>query len=413
MVLETAAKTFEHQPVAAPSPTDTTFFHFDFHVAKQRELLRYSGVCRTWRAIARELILKRLVIPAFNGYRFDTTTFFSALDSIPHPGDLGLGWWTTRLDILVDLHDSSGTYLLLHNILDIRTIFPNVRHLFLGEWSAYPPPNGVLVTHSVLSQYQDTLTHLTWLGHLESFYDALIEIGGLPKLQVLKLELESAALPSDSSRILRFPTLRDLHLAGRMPNISGVRNLDLFEMPRLYCLSIHHPLSSTPSFLDGIPSVHASAIKHFVIDSWDQRIAYHILTSCPNVTTIEAVDPRERPKHPPLYRFMAHEYGLYERHKGLAELIFHPYWVHLPYTIVDIQEVADRDLFPSMKKVTFLVGERSEGFCIPIYAVHPLFSLWQQTRSTGIQVVDGEDGELLVPTGGTPCLTHEFSSLVH
>jgi hypothetical protein len=368
-----------------------------------------------WRAVALELMHKRLVIPTFNGYRLDTTLFFSTLDSTPHPGKVGEGWWTTRLDVLVDLHDTYGTNLLLQNILDIRIALPNVRRLFLGEWSAYgrdPQSNSVDIARSVLSQYQTSLTHLTWLGHLESFYDALIEIGGLPQLLVLKLELESALLPSTWSKLLRFPALRDLHLAGRVPN--GVRNLDLFEMQRLHCVSIHHPLSPIPSFLDGIPSLHASTIKHFVIDSWSQRIAHHILTLCPNLTTIEVVDPLERNKPPP-YGFLKppHEYGLYQYHKCLAELIFHPFWVRHPHTVGHIQEVANRSLFPSMKRVKFLVKERSEGFSIPIYAVHPICEFSRQARSTGIQIVDGEDGELLALSRTTLCLTHKCSSLVH
>ena len=415
MVLQTAAMAFDHQPIAAPSPVDTAFFRFDLHVAKQREILRYSGVCRTWRAIALELIHERLVIPVFNGYRLDTTLFFSTLDSTRHPGKVGLGWWTTRLDVLIDLHDSPETNLLLQNILDIRTAFPNVQHLFLGEWSASghePQSSSVDLARSVLSQYQDVLTHLTWLGHLESFYEALVEIGGLPKLQMLKLDLESGVLPSNSSEVLKFPALRDLHLAGRVLNC--VRNLDLFEVPRIHCISIHHPLSLNPSFLDGIPPLHASTIKHFVIDSWSQRIAYHILTVCPNLTTVEVMDPPEGNK-PPLYGFVnpLHEYGLYKQHKSLTELIFHPFWVHRPETLTEIQEIVDRGLFPSMRKVKFLVSERSEGFCIPAYAVQSICAFWRQTRSIGIQIVDGEDGELLASTGNPPRLTHKCSSLVH
>ena len=400
MVLQTAVTALHHQPIAASSPVDTTFFRFDMHVTKQREILRYSGVCRTWRAIAVELIHERLVIPAFNGYRFDTTLFFSALDFTPRPGKVGLGWWTTRLDVLIDPHDSPETNLLLQNIVDIRVSFPNVRHLFLGEWSTYghePRSSSVDLARSALSQYQDVLTHLTWMGHLESFYDALVEIGGLPKLQMLKLELESAVLPSNSSKVLKFPALRDLHLAGRVLN--GVRNLDLFEVPRLQCISIHRPLSLTPSFLDGIPSLHASTIKHFVIDSWSQKIAHHILTICSNLTTLEVMDPPEG-KKPPLYGLInpLYEYDLYKQHKSLAELIFHPFWVYRPHTLGEIQELADRSLFPSMKKVKFLVSERSEGFCIPTYTVLSICTFWRQTKSTGIQLVDGEDGELLAPT---------------
>jgi len=406
---------FDHQSVATLSPTDTPFFQFNLHVANQQELLRYSGVCRTWRITAMELIYKRLVIPAFNGYRLDTVLFFSTLDSIPHPGKVGLGWWTTRLDVLIDLHDIPGTNLLLQNILDIRIALPNIRHLLLGEWSArdYEPRTGSTdVARSLLSQYQDSLIHLTWLGHLRSFYDALIEIGGLPKLQVLKLELESATLPSNSSKALQFPALRDLHLSGRVPN--GIRTLNLFEMPRLHCISVHHPLSLVPSFLDVVPPLNASTIKHFVIDSWSQRIAYHILTLCPNLTTIEVVDPLEG-NAPLLNQFMnsLNEYGLYDRHECLAQLIFHPFWVHRPHTLSDVEEIADRSLFPSMKNIKFLVKERSEGFCIPIYAVYPIYAFWRQTRHTGIQIVDGEDGELLALTRTTPCLTRKCSSLVH
>ena len=400
MVLQAAVTAFDHQLVAASSPVDTAFFHFISHVTRQREILRYSGVCRTWRAIALELIHERLVIPAFNGYRFDTTLFFSTLDSTHHPGKVGLGWWTTRLDVLIDLHDNPETNMLLQSILDIGIAFPNVRHLLLGEWLVYghgPRSSSVDIARSVLSQYQDALTHLTWLGHLESFYEALADIGGLPKLQMLKLELESAALPSNSSKVLKFPALRDLHIAGKVLN--GVRNLDLFEVPRLHCISIHDPLSLNPSFLDGIPSLHASTIKHFVIDSWSQRIASHILTVCPNLTTVEVMDPPEG-KKPPLYGFMNsfYENGLYKQHKSLAELIFHPFWVHRPQTLGEVQELADRSLFPSMKKVKLLVSERSEGFRIPAYAVQQICAFRRQTRSTGIRIVDSEDGKLLAPT---------------
>jgi len=415
IVLETAAKAFNHQPDTPTSILTSNFFHFDLHVAAQQELLRYSGVCRTWRAIAHELIHKRLVIPAFNGYQLDTTLFFSVIDAKLHPGEVGLGWWTTRLDVLIGLHDNSGTDLLLQNTLDIREAFPNVQHLFLGEWSPdyrEPRPGCVCVARSMLSQYQAFLTHLTWRGHLESFYDALVEIGGLPKVQVLKLELDSAVLPSNSSIVLRFPLLRDLHLAGRVSN--GVGNLDLFDMPRLHCFSIHHRLSQAPLFLDGIPSLHSPAIKHLVIDSWSQSIAHHILTSCPNLTTIEIINPpgEDRPSISG-FKNLRHEYDLYEGHKYLTELIFHPFWVYRPQTFCDIQEVADRSLFPSLKKVRFLMKERTHGFYIPLDAAHSIYKLWQRTRSTGVQIVDGEDGELRAPTGTTSCLTRYRRSLVH
>jgi len=408
MVLETAATAFDHQPVAATSPISSQFFDFDLHVATQQELLRYSGVCRLWRAVALELIHKRLVIPAFNGYQLDTTLFFSALDANPCPGEVGLGWWTTRLDVLIGLHDNSGTNLLLQNILDIRVTFPNVQHLFLGEWSPNyreARPGCVSVARSILSQYQVFLTHLTWRGHLESFYGALVEIGGLPTLQVLKLELDSAVLPSDPSIVLRFPSLHDFHLAGKVSN--GVGNLDLLEMPRLRCVSLHHRLSQTPSFMGGIPSLRASAIKHLVIDSWSQSIAYHILISCPSLTTIEIVDPPNG-NRPPLYEFknLRHEYGLYKRHECLEELIFHSFWVYRPQTLCDIQEVADRSLFPSLKEVRFLMKERSHGFNIPLDTVRLIYMLWQQTKSTGVKIVDDEDSELLAQTGTTLYLTH-------
>lgn len=407
IILETAAKALNSQPVTATSLLTSSFFHFDLHVATQRELLRYSGVCRTWRVIALELIHKRLVIPAFDGYQLDTTLFFSILDAKPLPGEVGLGWWTSRLDVLIGLHDNSGTNLLLQNTLDIREAFPNVQHLFLNECSPTyrePRPGCVCVARSILSQYQGSLTHLNWRGHLESFYEALVEIGGLPKLQVLKLELESAVLPSDTSIVLRFPSLRDLHFAGRVSN--GVGNLDLFEMPRLRCFSIHHRLSQTPAFLDGIPSLHASAIKHLVIDSWSQSIAHHILIFCPNLTTIEIINPpREDISSLCRSKNLRHEFGLYEGHKYLAELIFHPFWVYRAQTLCDIQGVANRDLFPSLKKVRFLMKERSHGFYIPLDTVRLIYMLWQQTRSTGIQIVDGEDGEVLVPNGTTSCLT--------
>lgn len=415
IVLETAAKAFNHQPVTATSPLNSNFFHFDLHVAAQQELLRYSGVCRTWRAIALELIHKRLVIPAFNGYQLDTTLFFSMLDAKPYPGEVGLGWWTTRLDVFIGLHDNSGTNLLLQNTLDIRVAFPNVQHLFLGEWSpSYrePRPGCVSVARSLLSQYQGFLTHLTWRGHFESFYEALAEIGGLPKLQVLKLELESAVLPSDSSIVLWFPSLSNLHLAGRVPN--GVGNLDLFEMPKLRCFSIHHRLSQSPSFLDGITSLHASAIKHLIIDSWSHSIAHHILTFCPNLMTIEILDP-PREDRPSLYGFKTtrNEYDRYDGHKYLAELIFHPFWVCRSQTLFDIQEVADRSLFPSLKRVRFLMKERSHGFHIPLDTVRLISMLWQQTKSTGVKIVDGEDSELFAPPGTTSFLTHCCRSLVH
>ena len=400
MVLETAAKAFNYQPVTATSLLNSNFFHFDLHVATQQELLRYSGVCRTWRAIALELIHKRLVIPAFNGYQLDTTLFFSVLDAKPHPGEVGLGWWTNRLDVFIGLHDSSGTNLLLQNTLDIRVAFPNVQHVFLGEWSpSYrePRPGCVCVARSILSQYQGALTHLTWRGHLESFYEALVEIGGLPILQVLKLELESAVLPSDSSIVLRFPSLSNLHLAGRVSN--GVGNLDLFEMPKLRCFSIHHRLSQSPSFLDGISSLHASAIKHLVIDSWSQSIAHHILISCPNIITIEIIDP-PREDRPSLYGFKTIYLsdGLYEGHKYLTELIFHPFWVYRSQTLFDLQGAADRSLFPSLKNVRFLMKERSHGFYISLDTVHLIYMLWKQTRTIGVQIVDGENSELLAAT---------------
>ena len=415
MVLETATKALNYQPVTATSFLNSNFFHFDLHIATQRELLRYSGVCRTWRAIAVELIHKRLVIPAFNGYRLDTTLFFSVLDAKPRPGEVGLGWWTTRLDVFIGLHDNSGTELLLQNTLDTRVAFPNVQHLFLGEWSpSYrePRPGCVCVARSILSQYQELLTHLTWRGHLESFYEALVDIGSLPKLQVLKLELESAALPSDSSIVLRFPSLSNLHLAGRAPN--GVGSLDLFEMPKLRYFSIHHRLSQSPSFLDGISSSHASAITHLIIDSWSQSIAHHILGSCPNLMTIEILDP-PREDGSSLYGFKTVYLsdGLDEGHKYLAELTFHPFWVYRSQTLFDIQEVADRSLFPSLKKVRFLMKERSHGFHIPLETVRLISMLWQQTRSTGVQIVDGEDSELLAPPGTTSYLMHCCRSLVH
>lgn len=400
MVLETATKALNYQPVTPTSLLNSYFFHFDLHITAQQELLRYSGVCRTWRAIALELIHKRLVIPAFNGYQLDTTLFFSVLDAKPRPGEVGLGWWTTRLDVFIGLHDNSGTELLLQNTLDIRVAFPNVQHLFLGEWSpSYrePRPGCVCVARSILSQYQGSLIHLTWRGHLESFYEALVEIGGLPKLQVLKLELESAVLPSDSSIVLWFPSLSNLHLAGRVSN--GVGNLDLFEMPRLRCFSIHHRLSQSPSFLDGISSLHTSAIKHLVIGSWSQSIAYHILTFCPNLTTIEILDP-PREDRPSLYGFntVYLSDGLDEGHKYLAELIFHPFWVYRSQTLFDIQEVADRSLFPSLKIVRFLMKERSHGFYLSPDTVHLIYMLWKKTRTTGVQIVDGENSELLSST---------------
>jgi hypothetical protein len=414
VVLENAAKAFTHQPNAnaTASPITSYFFDFDLHVATQQELLRYSAVCRAWRAIALELIHKRLVIPAFNGYQLDTTLFFSILGANPHPGEVGLGWWTTRLDVLIGLHDDYWTNLLLQNTLDIRAAFPHVQHLFLGEWSPdgnERRPSCVPVAHSILSQYQDFLTHLTWRGHLESFYEALVEIGGLSKLQVLKLELKSADLPMEPSIVLRFPSLCDLHLAGRVSN--GVSNLGLFEMPRLRCVSVRKQRSQTSYFLDGIPPWHASAIKHLVIDEWSQAIAYHVLTSCPNLTTIEIVNPprRDRPSLCGLIyglNNLLHDDGLYERHEYLTELIFHPFWVYHPQNLSDIREVADRSVFPSLKKVRLLMTERSLGFYIPLDTVHHMNTLWQKTKLTGVEIVDGEDSEPLVPTGTTSCLMH-------
>jgi hypothetical protein len=151
--------------------------------------------------------------------------------------------------------------------------------------------------------------------------------------------------------------------------------------------------------LGGIPFLHASAIKHLVIDSWSQGIAQNILVSCPNLTTIEIINPPGEDRLSVCgFKNLFHEYGLYAGHKYLAELIFHPFWVCRPQTLCDIQEVADRDLFPSLKKIKLLMKERSHGFYIPLDTARFIYMLWQKTRSTGVQIVDGEDSELLAPT---------------
>jgi hypothetical protein len=357
------------------------------HEAEQRNLVRLGSVCKAWHRLCREFLYKRLVLPARPSTRLDAVLLFDALECERCNNAPSWGWWTTRLDLVLQMLKETDEEMVVKALSELRITFPNIRHLFFGGWYRYDsrPP---LISICVLSQYTDILRSLTWQGTFSIFYDALSGLPQLDHLEQLALDLQgtNGAVGTLGGEPHCFPSLKRLIICGIKPKIA--RDLRFLDLPQLEYLELINPRQSPP--LTEFPLTITHKVKHLVLGTWPIRDTSQTLDCCPNLVTLEVKDPSLRGRVPPVYPTIVSS-----PLARLSEIVFHNYGISRGVPAYYAPLLADRSRFPSLKKVIILLDSRIDAFYSPVTAIVSLRLFWKALRLSAIEVVDGNDGKLV------------------